>query len=153
MVLSGLGKSLSGAMNRLMKRGPVDKEFILELARSLSKMKFKLVATGGTAKRLQASGIKVESLKKISEGSPNALDLIQKNQIHLVINTASGVKPRKDEIKIRSMAVSRGIPCVTTVEGAVASVQGIQAMHGKELSVCSLQKYHEKIHAAKVQSI
>ena len=42
---------------------------------------------------------------------------------------------------------------VTTVEGAVASVQGIKAMHAKELSVCSLQKYHEKIHAAKVQSI
>ena len=86
-----------------------DKDAITEIAKSLSEMKFNLVATEGTAGVLKEAGIAVQSLKKISEGSPNILDLIQAGKIALIINTPSGQKPRVDEVKIRSYAVSRGI--------------------------------------------
>ncbi|MGH7197946.1 MAG: carbamoyl-phosphate synthase large subunit [Candidatus Omnitrophota bacterium] len=122
-----------------------DKAQIVEIGKMFSKMKFSLVATAGTAEVLEKAGIPVKSLKKISEGSPNAADLIHASEISLVINTPSGAKPRKDEVVIRSLAVSRGIPCVTTMEGAFASVQGIQAMKAKDLGVCALQDYHARI--------
>lgn len=122
-----------------------DKPAILEIARSLHEMKFELVATQGTANILTAAGIPVQSLKKISEGSPNVTDLINSSKIRLIINTPAGEKPRKDEIVIRSFAVSRGVSCVTTIEGAMASIEGIKAMKKKNMTVHSLQYYHEKV--------
>ena len=108
-------------------------------------MKFSLVATAGTAKVIEAAGIRVRSLKRISEGSPNVVDLMKEKKIDLVINTPAGEKPRKDEIVIRSFAVSRGIPCVTTMEGALASLKGIQALKIKDTSICSIQDYHKRL--------
>ena len=122
-----------------------DKEAILDIGQSLAKMGFELVATHGTARVLSQSGVPVQPLKKISEGSPNVIDLIQAGKIKLVINTPSGDKPRVDEVKIRSFAVSRGVSCVTTIEGAFASVEGIKAMKKKEMKAVCLQAYHEKI--------
>ncbi|HTL70996.1 MAG TPA: carbamoyl-phosphate synthase large subunit [Candidatus Eisenbacteria bacterium] len=124
-----------------------DKKDVVPVARALAEMGFKLVATSGTAFVLQNAGIRVTPLKKLSEGSPNVADLIHKSEISLVINTPSGDKPRKDEVVIRSLAVSRGVPCVTTMEGAVASVEGIRATARKDLGVCALQAHHEKIAA------
>ncbi len=122
-----------------------DKEAITLIARALHEMKFHLVATEGTAKVLAAQKIPADILKKIKEGSPNALDLIQESKLDLIINTPSGEKPRQDEIRIRSAAVARGVPCVTTMEGAVASVSGIRAMKEKKVTACSLQNYHERL--------
>lgn len=122
-----------------------DKTHILDIGKSLSDLGFEIVATSGTAKILQAAGIKAQALKKISEGKPNVLDYIQEGKLKLVINTPSGDKPRQDEVTIRSFAVSRGVACVTTIEGAIASVEGIHAMKKKELKAVSLQAYHEKI--------
>ncbi|OGW82243.1 MAG: carbamoyl phosphate synthase large subunit [Omnitrophica bacterium RIFCSPHIGHO2_02_FULL_51_18] len=122
-----------------------DKRAVLAIAKELSKMKFSLVATAGTAKVIEAAGIRVRSLKRISEGSPNVVDLMKEKKIDLVINTPAGEKPRKDEIVIRSFAVSRGIPCVTTMEGALASLKGIQALKIKDTSICSIQDYHKRL--------
>ena len=124
-----------------------DKEVILEIGKTLSEMQFNLVATEGTAAVLSRAGIPVQALKKISEGSPNVIDLIQAGKIDLIINTPAGQKPRVDEVKIRSYAVSRGISCVTTVQGAIASVEGIKAMKKKDMKAVSLQAHHEKIKA------
>ncbi len=122
-----------------------DKPAIVEIGKALFQMNFKLVATEGTARVLKDAGVFVKPLKKISEGSPNVIDLIQAQKLDLVINTPSSGRPRKDEVVIRSLTVSRGISCITTIEGAHASVQGIQAMKKKELSVLSLQEYHKKL--------
>ena len=122
-----------------------DKTPILDIAQSLASMGFQIVATSGTASALESRGIKVQHLKKISEGSPNVTDLIHKGQIALVINTPSGKKPRKDEVVIRSLAVSKGIPCITTIEGAIASLRGIQAIQGNVMSVTALQEYHKML--------
>ncbi len=123
-----------------------DKAAIVNIAKDLLDMKFNLVATQGTADILGKNGLSAKALKKVSEGSPNVADFIQSSKVDLVINTPSGKKPRKDEVVIRALAVSRGIPCVTTIEGALASVRGMQAMK-ENLSVCSLQEYHKRVNA------
>ena len=127
-----------------------DKAAITVIAKSLDAMGFKLVATRGTAEVLEKAGIRVEALKKIQEGSPNVTDLINASQIDLILNTPSGENPRRDEVVIRSYAVSRGIPCVTTMEGAHASVEALKAVKENKLSVRSLQEYHARIEKAKL---
>jgi carbamoyl-phosphate synthase large subunit len=71
------------------------------------------------------------------------LDLIKSGQIQLVINTPSGRLPRADEVQIRSAAASLGIPCITTISGAQASVNGIAAMLKHQFTVTPIQSYHE----------
>ena len=125
-----------------------DKSAVVPIAKALDEMKFKIVATQGTADILMKNGIRAEGLKKIKEGSPNATDLLHASKLDLVINTPTGEKPRQDEIVIRSLAVSCGVPCVTTIEGAVASVLGIRAMKEKSVKATSLQSYHKTVIAS-----
>ncbi len=120
-----------------------DKRSIVFIAKKLFDLKFNIFATEGTAKVMEKNGIKVKALKKIAEGKPNILDLIKEGKIDLIINTPSGKTPRADEVKIRSLAVSRGVPCVTTISGAQASVNGIEALMKEGLEVKSLQEYHK----------
>ena len=122
-----------------------DKMAIVPIARSLHEMGFKLAATSGTAKVLSESKIPADAIKKIAEGSPNAMDLINSGKLSLVINTPAGEKPRQDEIRIRTLAVTFGVPCVTTLEGAKASVGGIQAMKQRSMGVKAIQLYHEAL--------
>ncbi len=148
-------KSQIAASSSLPLKGTVflsvkdkDKVRVLPIAKDLAAMGFKLVATQGTANVIEKAGLKVEALKKLSEGSPNVTDLINASGIDLIFNTASGENPRRDEVVIRSFAVSRGIPCVTTIEGALASIQAIHAMKENKLSVRSLQEHHQRIEKA-----
>jgi carbamoyl-phosphate synthase large subunit len=71
------------------------------------------------------------------------MDLIKRGDIQLVINTPSGRLPRADEVKIRSAATALGIPCITTIAGAQASVSGIGALAKHALAVTPIQRYHE----------
>ena len=125
-----------------------DKSPMVPIAKALHDMGFQIASTKGTADVMKANGIPTQELKKIKEGSPNATDLLHSSKLALVINTPSGEKPRQDEIVIRSLAVSRGVPCVTTIEAAVASVLGIRAMKEKDMKACSLQSYHKRIIAS-----
>lgn len=122
-----------------------DKKAVIGIAKELARMKFKLFATEGTANVLKAHGVSVRCLKKISEGNPNIIDLIHEDQIDLIINTPCSGKPRQDEIVIRSSAVSRGVSCITTIEGALASAEGIRALRGSVLGVCAVQKHHKQL--------
>jgi len=118
------------------------KKTIIPVAKKLADLQFELVATQGTAKVLSDYNIYAKPLRKLSEGSPNVLDLLHRDAVHLVINTPSGARPRQDEVTIRSSAVSKGIPCITTMAGAVASVRGIEAMVAEEIKVSPMQEYH-----------
>jgi carbamoyl-phosphate synthase large subunit len=119
-----------------------DKKNVVALAKEYSKLGFELCATSGTAKVLQAGGVKVETLFKLDEGRPNVLDMIKNGEVQLVINTPAGKSPRVDEVRIRSAAVAHKIPIMTTLAGANAALLGIKAMRDKGLSVRSLQEYH-----------
>jgi carbamoyl-phosphate synthase large subunit len=115
------------------------KEQVVDLARRLEAMGYELLATRGTGARLEAAGIKVERLKKISEGHPNVLDYIRDGVLRLVVNTPSGRGARTDEGFIRATAVAHGVPCITTIQAADAAVRAMEAMRGEEMTVQAVQ--------------
>jgi len=120
-----------------------DKPWIVTIGRQLADMGFQLVATGGTAKALAEAGLQAKIVYKLVEGqSPNVLDVMKEGGIHLVINTPSSLIARADEIKIRSEAISRGIPIITTQDGAEATVSSIGYVRKHDWDVRALQDYH-----------
>jgi carbamoyl-phosphate synthase large subunit len=119
-----------------------DKRAIIAIGRRLVKIGFALLATSGTAKALQEKGISVEALPKLAEGRPNILDYIKNKEVGLIINTPSGPRPRLDEVTIRAAAVTYGIPMVTTMAGAAAMANALQALMDDRLEVRSLQSLY-----------
>jgi carbamoyl-phosphate synthase large subunit len=122
-----------------------DKRAVVFIAKKLQDLGFKLFATSGTASALGKNGIPVNVLLKIAEGRPNVLDLMKDGKIQLVINTPSGRIPRQDEVKIRSHVITYNVPYTTTISGAQATINGIEALLKKGLDVKPLQEYHKKI--------
>jgi carbamoyl-phosphate synthase large subunit len=112
------------------------------VASLFTELGFELIATNGTADVLQEAGIKVERVQKISEGRPNAIDLLKNRSIQLVINTPSGQVPRADEVKIRTTAVYTRTPIITTLSGARAAAMGIAAIRKNGYDVKTIQEYH-----------
>src|SRR5213076_2350176 len=111
-------------------------------ARRLAEMGFEMLATRGTAALMAKAGVRVTPVLKRSEGSPNAEDLIAAGRVDLVINTPFGRGPRTDGSFIRTAAVRAGVPCITTVPGILAAVQGIEALREARSLPRSLQEYH-----------
>ncbi len=121
-----------------------DKRPVAFIAKKLEDLGFHIYATVGTASALGKNGIDVKVLNKIAEGRPNIIDLMKDGKIQLVINTPSGRIPREDEVKIRSAVILYNIPYTTTISGAQATTNGIEALAKKGLEVKSLQKYHKE---------
>ena len=119
-----------------------DKPQIAEIGRKLRDLGFDIVATRGTAEALKDAGVEARVISKIGEGRPDATDLIKNDEISMIINTPSGKKPRKHEVAIRSAMVARGIPIVTTVAGARATVHGMETSREHGSVVRSLQEYN-----------
>ena len=117
-----------------------DKPAAAGVAMALAELGFELVATSGTAQAIKRMGIPVRSLCKIGEGSPNVLDEIERGEIRLVVNTPVGTGARIDGWEIRSAAVARGIPCITTMTGAMAAARAIAAARRGQAPVVSLQE-------------
>ncbi|MBU4257521.1 carbamoyl-phosphate synthase large subunit [Patescibacteria group bacterium] len=118
-----------------------DKRNIVFIAKKLSDMGFEIIATKGTHKALCSNSIDAEPVGKISEGDNRILDFIKKNEIKLIINTPSGQKGQSDMKPIRNLAVMHGVPCITTMQGAQAAVNGIEAVLKGKNSIKSLQEY------------
>ena len=112
------------------------------VAKQFVALGFELVATNGTALVLEQAGLKVQRVFKLSEGRPNAVDLLKNREIQLVINTPAGQNPRADEVKIRTTAVYTNTPIMTTLSGAKAAALGIAALKKNGYSVKTLQEYH-----------
>ncbi|MFM8904459.1 MAG: carbamoyl-phosphate synthase large subunit, partial [Verrucomicrobiota bacterium] len=122
-----------------------DKAAAVEVARDLAALGFTVHSTSGTAAAIEAAGVKVNKLGKISEGArPNALDLLKNGQLHMIVNTAAGMLPRKDETAMRAEAVLRGVYMASTMNAARAAVLGIRSLRQKALTVSSLQE-HAKV--------
>jgi carbamoyl-phosphate synthase large subunit len=141
-------KSQAAAGHVLPDKGKVfvsvrnnDKRDIVFIAKKLRDLGFEILATKGTAKVLRSNNIKAKSVRKIREGSTEILDLIRKGEIKLVINTPSGQERQSDTKRIRSLAVLQGIPCITTIQGAQATVNGIESAQKGDFSVKSVQEY------------
>ncbi len=118
-----------------------DKPRAAALARELAALGFVVHSTSGTAQYLADQGIQVNRLQKIDEGRPTAVDMIKNGQMQLIINTPSGMIPRKDENKIRAAAYAHSVCIMTTITGAFAALEGIKALKNKAIDVKPIQKY------------
>jgi len=116
------------------------KEAAESLGKSLIELGFELLATEGTAVRLEANGIAVTRVKKLSEGHPNLIDYLKNDDVQLILNTPSGKGARTDEGKIRAAGVQHGVPCITTLAAAEAAVRAMVAMRDTPMEVESLQR-------------
>jgi len=144
-------KSQDAASSRLPMKGNVflsvkhtDKDEAVPIAQSLKRLGFNIISTGGTRRFLYEHGIEVEKVLKIAEGRPNISDRISNRDIHLIINTPNGKGPALDECKIRSLAVTHGIPCITTMEGAQSALKAITSFKKIGLRVKAIQEIHGK---------
>lgn len=120
-----------------------DKEALLPIAREFVAAGFSLVATHGTAKYLRASGIEVEGVNKVRDGSPHIVDLLGRGEIALLVNTPEGSGPLLDSRSIRLVANELGLPTFTTIAAARAVARAITMLKkNKVISVKALQDYH-----------
>ena len=119
IIASGIQIPDEGAI--LLTIADKDKQEALEIARGYAELGYPLVATEGTAKMFSDAGLKVESVRKVSEGSPHILDLIKSGVIRMVISTlTTGKLPEADGFKIRRSTVEHAIPCLTSLDTAKA---------------------------------
>lgn len=139
-------KSQLSAGMELPKEGKIfmsvkeaDKKKIRPIAEKASNLGFDIVATAGTG---DATGLdNVEKILKVSQGSPNIRDAILNKEIDLIINTSEGKQSAKDGYIIRRLAIELGIPYVTTLAGARAALNAIQAIQNNKINVKSLNEY------------
>jgi carbamoyl-phosphate synthase large subunit len=121
-----------------------DKTRAVEVARGLSALGFRLIATKGTASAIAAAGIVCETVNKVTEGRPHIVDMIKNNEIALVINT---VEERRNAIAdsrhIRTSALLNRVTTFTTIAGAEAAVQGMKYLDS--LDVISVQEMHAQL--------
>ena len=123
-----------------------DKRSMIFPVKRLADLGFEILATEGTAEVLRRNGLKATVLRKLHDGrgehgEPTTVDAILAGDIDLIVNTPYGVGSRLDGYEIRTAAVTRGVPCITTVQGLAATVQGIEALLGGEVGVRSLQEW------------
>jgi carbamoyl-phosphate synthase large subunit len=106
-----------------------DKAGAFAIAQSLHECGFRIVATRGTAEAIARMGVPAQALNKIAEGSPHVLDWIERGDVHLVVNTPTGVGARSDGYEIRRAAVAHGIPCLTTLAAGISAARAIASAH------------------------
>ncbi|HET7723256.1 MAG TPA: carbamoyl-phosphate synthase large subunit [Propionibacteriaceae bacterium] len=161
---NAFAKSQIGSYGPLPKSGRVfvsvnnaDKRHAVFPIKRLADLGFEIYATAGTAEVLAHHGITVVPVRKFSEGpgpdgSPTIVDMILDGQIQFVFNTPHGRSatgsPRRDGYEIRTAAVHRDIPCITTVQGLAAAVQAIEAARDGDVHVKSLQAWGAEVTAA-----
>jgi carbamoyl-phosphate synthase large subunit len=127
-----------------------DKRYVIFPVKRLADLGFEILATAGTASMLRRHGVVVTSVRKFSQGpgpdgEKTVVQAILDGEVDLIFNTPHGLspdgRPRFDGYEIRTAAVLRNIPCVTTVQGLAAAVQGIEAIRAGNIGVRSLQSW------------
>lgn len=158
---TAFSKSQAAAYGSLPTEGKVfisianrDKRTMIFPARVLADYGFEILATQGTAEVLRRNGIQATVVRKHFEGKgpngePTVVDMILGGEIDLIVNTphgsTGGGDSRIDGYEIRSSAVLTGTPCITTVQGLAAAVQGIAAIRAGSIGVRSLQEWHDRV--------
>ncbi|GMV98919.1 MAG: carbamoyl-phosphate synthase large chain [Candidatus Hydrogenedentota bacterium] len=145
-------KSQIAAGNQVPMEGTVflslndrDKAKMDDLGKQLIELGFRIVATQGTADCLKAQGLPVDTVYKVGEARPNVVDLMINGEIDWIINTPLGVASKYDEQAIRRNALERGLPTMTTLAAARASVKAIRELRAGKTEVRSLQEYHTEV--------
>jgi carbamoyl-phosphate synthase large subunit len=161
---TAFAKSQEAAYGALPTKGKVfvsvanrDKRHMVFPVKRLSDLGFEVLATEGTAEVLRRNGVPSTTVRKHSAGrgpddEPTIVDLVHDGQVDLIVNTPFGNSgPRLDGYEIRTAAVMRSVPCLTTVQALAAAVQGIEALRAGEIGVAPLQEHHRVIRAARAE--
>ncbi|GAB1401626.1 carbamoyl-phosphate synthase large subunit [Elusimicrobiota bacterium] len=127
----------------LISLGERSKSKALQIARDFISLGFDILATKHTAEYFIKNQIAAKEVHKIEEGRPNVTDVIKNKDVCLIINTPSGSKSRKDGYQIRRTAVMHGVPILTTLAAAVATVEAIKSRKQMDWSVCPIQEYYK----------
>jgi carbamoyl-phosphate synthase large subunit len=154
---TAFAKSQSAAYGDLPTKGKVfvsvanrDKRAMLFPVKRLADLGFEIVATEGTADVLRRNGVNATVVGKHSHGlGDDVVPMILSGDIDLIFNTPFGVGSRLDGYEIRTAAVMQGVPCITTIQGAAACVQGIEALVRGDIGVTSLQEHHARLTAGR----
>jgi carbamoyl-phosphate synthase large subunit len=162
---TAFAKSQEAAYGALPTKGKVfvsvanrDKRHMVFPIKRLADLGFEVLATGGTAEVLRRNGVMATTVRKHSDGhgedgEPTVVERIHAGEVDLIVNTPFGNSgPRLDGYEIRTAAVLRGVPCLTTVQALAAAVQGIEALRAGEIGVAPLQEHHRTITAARARS-
>jgi carbamoyl-phosphate synthase large subunit len=132
-----LYKGLIGAGMKIPTSGTIiatvadkDKEEAVELLRGFNQIGYKIMATGGTADALEAAGLYVQRVNKLSEGSPNILDMVREGKAQFVVNTLTkGKTPERDGFRIRREAVENGVVCMTSLDTVRALLRMMETIN------------------------
>merc|ERR1712091_322195 len=139
------GEALPTSGNVFLSTHDRDKTALVPVASQLIDLGFKLIATSGTAQALRDEGLEVESVLKVHEGRPNIEDLIRSGGVQLVVNTPIGRLAKHEDRYLRRAALDYSVPTLTTLAGARAAVEAIEALQSEPtLSICALQDVHAK---------
>jgi carbamoyl-phosphate synthase large subunit len=157
---TAFAKSQEAAYGALPTKGRVfvsvanrDKRHLVFPVKRLADLGFEVLATEGTAEVLRRNGVVATTVRKNSagrgpDGEPTIVDRIHDGEVDLIVNTPFGNSgPRLDGYEIRTAAVMRSVPCLTTVQALAAAVQGIEALRSGEVGVAPLQEHHALIRA------
>ena len=160
---TAFAKSQAAAYGSLPTKGKVfvsvanrDKRAMIFPVKRLADLGFEVLATEGTAQVLRRNGVLATVVRKHSDGTgedgePTIVQRILAGEVDVIVNTPWGVGPRVDGYEIRTAAVLRGIPCMTTVQGLAACVQGIEALLRGDIGVRSLQEHALVLKADRVK--
>ena len=131
---------LDGPRTAFLSVRDPDKQGIIEVGRALITLGFTLIATSGTAKAIQAAGLPVTVVNKVSEGRPNIVDMLKNREVDYIVNTTEGRQAINDSSMIRRTALSSRVPYATTLAGAQAVCMALE--YGDRLHVRRLQDLH-----------
>lgn len=142
-------KAALGAGERFPEKGgtvfisvrDADKPTAVEVAQELVELGFKLIATSGTAKTLEAAGVPVTRVNKVLEGRPHIVDKIKNGEVDMIINTTEGKQAVRDSFTIRRSALQGKVYYNTTIAAALATCQALKI--GDQTTVRSLQEVHQ----------
>ncbi len=157
--LIGAGYKLNNEVRNgvLITVRDTDKAEAIDVAKKFSDLGYRLYATAGTAKVLQAAGLQAEEVKKIHESADfNTLTLIESGKVNYVISTsAKGRIPTRDSVKIRRKTVEHSIPCLTSLDTANAVANSIESHYSQEsielIDINHMRKEKQKLHFVKMQ--
>lgn len=128
--LIGAGMKIPAAGSVVVTVADKDKEEAIEILKGFYRLGYKIIATGGTAAAIEQAGLPVTTVHKLSEGSPNILDLIRSGDAQFVVNTLTkGKEPERDGFRIRREAVENGVVCMTSLDTVRALVNMLEAIN------------------------
>ncbi|MEQ8966203.1 MAG: carbamoyl-phosphate synthase large subunit [Azospirillaceae bacterium] len=137
----GAGVELPASGRVFVSVRNADKEAAVAVAAKLAGLGFEILASRGTARRLEADGIAVTVVNKVMEGQPHIVDAMIDGHVQMVVNTTEGAQAIRDSFSLRRTALVNNIPYFTTMAGARAAVAAIAALRLGRLDVAPLQSY------------